>query len=282
MKGGPHNQNQDHLSYTLLASGWMFGLVCDGHGEDGDAISERVTRLLPLLWSRHLELGESPAEALRRSFIDAQSDLEKNYCASQIYSGCTAAAFCLHIESSDVWVATVGDSRMVIGDLYDGSVAFRTDEHKAHDPVESERLKAAGAQVIQKNYPDGDIVSRIFIPKTGVPGLAMSRSFGDGCLKPYGVTAEPEIHEVTNFWQDCRAPVVVLASDGIWDVFLVEELMLALTARFRKGLDIQLSVKAVSRRAQKRWIEAEGDYCDDITIMLMMKESSLNVAKANQ
>lgn len=53
-------------------------------------------------------------------------------------------------------------------------------------------------------YDDGEVVSRIFIPKcgspchcrgrchwrtknddlrTGVPGLAMSRSMGDGCLK---------------------------------------------------------------------------------------------------
>merc|ERR1739847_253822 len=109
-------------------------------------------------------------------------DLEETCPLGQIYSGCTCAVVCFHTERSEVWTATAGDSRLVVGDLFDGSVAFKTEEHKAHDPGERERLEAAGAQIIQKNYPDGDIVSRIFIPKTGVPGLAMSRSFGDGCL----------------------------------------------------------------------------------------------------
>merc|ERR1712125_14668 len=109
----------------------------------------------------------------------------------------------------------------------------------AHDPVENERLHAAGAHIVQKSYDDGDVVSRVFVPKTGVPGLAMSRSFGDGCLKSYGVTAEPEVHEVTSIWQGCRAPLIALASDGIWDVITIEELIYALSKRSRAGLDLQ-------------------------------------------
>merc|ERR1712050_445844 len=117
-------------------------------------------------------------------------------------------------EGTQVWLAHAGDSRAILGDLAAGSSLFSSSDHKAHDPTEHERLTEAGAQVIQKRYEDGELVSRVFVPKTGVPGLAMSRSLGDGCLKPYGVTAVPEVQNITDLWETCAAPCVVIASDG--------------------------------------------------------------------
>ncbi|CAE8645052.1 unnamed protein product, partial [Polarella glacialis] len=145
----------------------------------------------------------------------------------------------------------------------------------AHDPEEYSRLQAAGAQVIEKRYEDNEVVSRVFIPKTGVPGLAMSRSLGDGCLKKYGVTAEPEVRDVTSLWRGCRAPCVVLASDGLWDTISVEETVASLTARVRTGREVGLGVEALLRRSQRRWIEAEGDYCDDVTVLLVAPSASI-------
>ena len=43
----------------------------------------------------------------------------------------------------------------------------------------------------------------------------MSRSLGDGILKKFGVTAEPEIREIELKEQD---KIMVIGSDGIWDV----------------------------------------------------------------
>merc|ERR1712008_269364 len=127
--------------------------------------------------------------------------------------------------------------------------------HKAHDPTEFRRLQSCGAQVIKKRYEDGEMVSRVFVPRTGVPGLAMSRSLGDGCLKKYGVVADPEVHDISDHWKSCTSPCVLMASDGLWDTMDPEE--------------------ALVRRSQKLWIESEGDYCDDVTVLFMAPSAGL-------
>lgn len=275
MKGSGNKPNQDAFSYTCLESGWIICVVCDGHGEDGEVVAERASRMMPLLLAQHLET-EGPAESFRHAFMDAQADLERHFNSEQMYSGTTAAACCVHTDSGEAWFAHAGDSKVVLGDLAGGGSLFMTEDHKAHDPGESQRLKKAGAQVIQKLYDDGDIVSRIFVPRTGTPGLAMSRSLGDGCLKKYGVTAEPEVNEVTDLWQTCRAPAVILATDGLWDTTTIDESISAFAARQQRGLDVGGVVEALCQRAQRRWIEAEHDYCDDITVVLMVPRSSVN------
>jgi len=266
--------NQDSFSYTLLDSGWILCIACDGHGEQGEVVSERVARTLPLFVARHLP-ERGPEEALRQAFAEAQQDLELCFRSAQIYSGATAVVCCVHHERQEVWTAHAGDSRVVLGDLDDGSVVCITEEHKAHDPEEFKRLKAAGAQVIQKKYDDGELVSRIFIPRTGIPGLAMSRSLGDGCLKKYGVCAEPDVRGISDMWRRCAAPVLLLASDGLWDTITAEEAIKALAARCHSGVDALLGAEALLRRSQRLWIEEEGDYCDDVTVLLLAPSASL-------
>lgn len=268
--------NQDAFSYTVLDSAWMVCIACDGHGENGEVVAERVARTLPMFFERNLQTVRNAGEALTNSFEEAQADLEQSFKVVQVYSGATAVACCVNLETLETWVAHAGDSLVVIGDLEDGSVVFKAEGHKAHSPSEEKRLKAAGAQIVSKQYDDGDIVSRIFIPRTGVPGLAMSRSLGDGCLKKYGVTAEPDVHEVTGLWRSCQKPAILLASDGLWDTFTAEETVRALAARAHAGLDPIRGVEALVKRAQRRWIEAEGDYCDDVTVLLMAPRSSLS------
>merc|ERR1712151_546095 len=117
------------------------------------------------------------------------------------------------------------------------------------------------------------------IPMTGVPGLAMSRSLGDGCLKKLGVTAEPDVVNVTELWAECTAPYLVLASDGLSDTIGMEETVKALAARCKKGTDLNKGVEALVRRAQRLWIESEGDYCDDCTMLLVVPKSSMASCK---
>merc|ERR1712039_910599 len=159
---------------------------------------------------------------------------------------------------------------------------FSTEGHKAHDPLELKRLEDAGAQVVQKRYADGEVTSRVFIPMTGVPGLAMSRSLGDGCLKKLGVTAEPDVINVTDLWASCTAPYLVLASDGLSDTIGMEETVKALAARCKKGTDLNKGVDALVRRAQRLWIESEGDYCDDVTMLLVIPTPSMDICKKKQ
>lgn len=264
--------NQDAFSYTLLDSGWVFLVVCDGHGDHGEIISERVARTIPLFLSQHVSSGVE--SALTEAFHRGQADLERSFKVEQQFSGTTVTACCIHTKTAEVWIAHAGDSPVVIGDLQTGASLFYTEDHKAYHPEEAERLQKCGAKVITKTYEDGDILSRVFIPRAGIPGLAMSRSLGDGCLKKYGVIATPEVRNVTDLWSSCNAPVALLGSDGLFDFIRPEAATSVMSARIRGGQDLKIGMLKLIRQAQHLWIEAEENYCDDITVMLLGQPSA--------
>lgn len=53
-----------------------------------------------------------------------------------------------------------------------------------------------------------------------IPGLAMSRSFGDQVAASVGILAEPEITEWKFTPED---KFIILASDGVWEFIESEE-----------------------------------------------------------
>lgn len=55
-------------------------------------------------------------------------------------------------------------------------------------------------------------VHRVWLPDEESPGLAMSRAFGDYCVKEYGLISVPEVTQrnITS-----RDQFVVLATDGV-------------------------------------------------------------------
>lgn len=55
-------------------------------------------------------------------------------------------------------------------------------------------------------------VHRVWLPNEECPGLAMSRAFGDYCVKDYGLISVPE---VTQRHITSRDQFVVLATDGV-------------------------------------------------------------------
>ena len=56
--------------------------------------------------------------------------------------------------------------------------------------------------------------SRVWHLKENIPGLAMSRSFGDHCAAEVGVIADPEVLEMNLTEQD---KFIAIASDGVWE-----------------------------------------------------------------
>ncbi|PWA42911.1 Protein phosphatase 2C [Artemisia annua] len=109
------------------------------------------------------------------------------------------------INSSHIIVANCGDSRAV---LYRGKgVVVLSNDHKPNREDELARIEAAGGKVIQWN---GHRVLGV---------LAMSRSIGDGYLKPC-IIPDPEVTYTARARED---ECLVLASDGLWDVMSNEE-----------------------------------------------------------
>jgi serine/threonine protein phosphatase PrpC len=61
---------------------------------------------------------------------------------------------------------------------------------------------------------------RVWLKNEEIPGLAMTRSFGDQIAASVGVLAEPEITE----WKFTNEDkFLILASDGVWEFIESEE-----------------------------------------------------------
>lgn len=69
--------------------------------------------------------------------------------------------------------------------------------------------KCKGRVFALKDEPEA---SRLWPPNSDSPGLAMSRAFGDFCLKDYGLISVPDIsyHRLTD-----KDKFIILATDGV-------------------------------------------------------------------
>jgi protein phosphatase 2C len=103
-------------------------------------------------------------------------------------------------------VANAGDSRAIIL-RNDGLVLPLTDDHKPDREDEKNRVEAAGGQIL---YWNGRRVMGV---------LAMSRAIGDQGLQPF-VIPDPEITVLERRDDD---ELIIMGSDGIWDVLSNEE-----------------------------------------------------------
>lgn len=184
--------------------------VFDGHG--GKAMAEYVQQNLV----RVLESTDTWVEGL--SIVDALTDaffqLDSEACESMLSMSSPGTTAIVAIVTPDQIVcANVGDSRACLLTKGGDIVPLSTD-HKPNLDRERARIEAAGGCVIQ-NRVDGK--------------LALSRALGDYEYKAdptlyptqQKVSPEPDI----TIWPREDAAVLLLASDGVWDVFTNEEAM---------------------------------------------------------
>ncbi|KAF5829921.1 phosphatase 2C-like domain-containing protein [Dunaliella salina] len=142
------------------------------------------------------------AEALRQSFLCTDQELKGTEAGD--YVGATAVVAV--VGKCHIIIAHAGDSRAVI--QRGGKAESLTRDHKPDRADEAARIKAAGGRVVFSN--GGHRVMGM---------LAMSRAIGDHFLRPY-VIADPEVVCVERTPHD---EVLVLATDGLWDVFSCKE-----------------------------------------------------------
>lgn len=63
---------------------------------------------------------------------------------------------------------------------------------------------------------------RVWLKDIDIPGLAMTRSFGDEIVRGVGVICDPEIREIELEEQD---KFIVMASDGVWEFMSNREVL---------------------------------------------------------
>lgn len=118
-----------------------------------------------------------------------------------MFSGTTTCL--LYITKTDLYCANLGDSRAAIftknNDLWTNKRL--SIDHKAEDQREASRILINGGQIFPYRDEDGDQMGpfRVWVKDQRIPGLAMTRSFGDYVASMVGVIDEPEVlhHHIT-------------------------------------------------------------------------------------
>lgn len=151
--------------------------------------------------------------------------------------------------------------------MYWRPIALSVD-HKPNKAAEKDRIVKSGGLVKATFDPmTGKSVGpyRVWSGDINQAGLAMSRSLGDGILKEYGVTAEPEIREIELKQQD---KMLVIASDGIWDVFNNKQVIQLLVPFWEKKNPVD-AAQFLAKEARKKWESSQSYYIDDISVVVV-------------
>ena len=197
----------------------LFSLF-DGHG--GGEISLYLKNRLPELLAKIMSPLNSKFETDDLNYdienilnlLFNKLDDEIKLTSESEYMGSTAVVVLICKEKDHIspltsrkviYTANVGDSRCVL--ISNFGIKRLSYDHKASDQQEIQRVNQSGGLIF-----NGRVYGQLII----------TRAFGDHSLKRHGVVAVPYIskHHVND-----KDKYVVIASDGVWDVILDEELL---------------------------------------------------------
>ncbi|KAE8675418.1 putative protein phosphatase 2C 48 [Hibiscus syriacus] len=266
----------------------LFCGIFDGHGPWGHFVAKRVRESMPS--SLLCNWQETIARASLDEDIDLESDikhqrfhiwkhsylktcalvdreLEHHRKIDSFHSGTTALTI---VRQGDlIFVANVGDSRAVLATTSDDGTLVPvqlTVDFKPSLPQEAERIIQCNGRVFCLHDEPG--VHRVWLPHEESPGLAMSRAFGDYCIKDYGLISVPE---VTQRHITSRDQFVVLATDGVWDVVSNQEAVQIVSSTPDKAKAAKRLVENAARAWKKK---RKGIAMDDISAICLFFHST--------
>ena len=280
----PKENNQDNYfiyKNFMNKKDYIYMSVCDGHGVEGHFVSDFIKETLPYDMSENLKnrniLTENEKEKaeiyqiIKETFIMANEKLVDNEEINSLFSGSTCVSLIYTPEK--LIVPNIGDSRAVLGRL----INKETNEYKAidlsrdHKPTEKDEAQRIieNDGRIQPFTEDGEFVGpeRVWIKEEEVPGLAMTRSFGDRVAATVGVMSEPEIKE---FKFEEGDKFMIIASDGIWEFISSQECINIIKDFYDKN-DLKGCCEYLYQESSKRWLKEE-EVIDDTTLILVFFE----------
>ncbi len=251
--------------------------VCDGHGYFGHEVSGFIRENLPmnlnhLIKEKNLNIqNDNLTEVIKECFIKENENLLKNQNIDSNLSGSTCAS--LIYTPSKLIIANIGDSRIILGKKLNNKnwqYEKLTRDHKPIIKEESDRIKEKGGRIKQMKDENGNFVGplRVYMKDKDIPGLAMTRSFGDYYASIAGTICIPEVSE-RYFCDDDK--FIVIASDGLFE-FVSNDDVVNIVKGFYEKEDIVGCCEFLFQEAWRRWIQEEDDTVDDITIIVVFFE----------
>lgn len=169
-----------------------------------------------------------------------------------------------------VFIGNVGDSRVMIARNVNGETQISADplsnDHKPDDKNEANVILANNGRIDSYRDHNGNPLGplRVWLKNEDIPGLAMTRSFGDQVAARVGVNAIPEMGEYEMTKDD---KYIVLASDGVWE-FLQNIDVARIIHPFYLKKNAEGAAESLVRESFKRW-KKEEDVIDDITCIVI-------------
>ncbi|GJP41784.1 hypothetical protein CLOM_g1430 [Closterium sp. NIES-68] len=296
--------------FSIVQSG-KFGTfvgVFDGHG-GAQAASFLNDNMYSILDRATGEAGGPSEESFRKAFEDAEAQflevVRENWKMKPIFAAAGSCALVGLVQSSTLYIASVGDSRAVVGSLDpDGDgTSLRAEEVSEEHSASCEKTRQEVKEMIQ-----GD--DNILVEKGGVwrvKGIIqVTRSIGDFYLKhqefqnnplytrfrlPEPLTTPALICQPSLLVKPLTAKdrFVVFGSDGLWENVSNEETVEIVSKFPRLGIARRLVKLAMIRAARKRKL-TYGDLKrlgpgrrrqvhDDISVVVLFLDSAVGKGK---
>lgn len=240
----------------------LFGTF-DGHGENGHDVSSFLVENMNKWYLNNKNWIKNIEKSLMDCFLSSTQDLKKSD-VNCTFSGSTGVITI--IDENNLYTANVGDSRTILcrkekGKLIVIPLSF---DQKPDDLNEKKRIENKNGRVESCRGPLGELIgpARVWLKNQDLPGLAMSRSFGDDVASSVGVISEPEIIIKKRTKND---QFMVSASDGIWE-FLSNEDVCDIVSKYKN--DPNKASRVLCKEATKKW-QIEEDVIDDITCVVV-------------
>ncbi|XP_039050697.1 probable protein phosphatase 2C 65 [Hibiscus syriacus] len=295
-RNGHNRINQDAMTVWENFTGEKGAFFCgvfDGHGPSGHRVARYACHTLPSKLSLIIEVSQlngcrendalvsagqndsygvnkdtfsSWKTSLIKAFKEVDEDLDSEFSLHSYSSGTTAVTIVKQDEH--LIVSNLGDSRAVLGSRNNKNRLLPiqlTVDLKPSIPNEAERIEECGGKVFAMD--EEPHVLRVWAPGQDCAGLAMTRAFGDFCLKYYGLSSIPEVsyRRLTS-----RDEFVVLASDGVWDVLTNKEVITIVESVKPQSRAAEVLVDYAVQAWRSRCPGSEVDDC--AVICLFLKE----------
>ena len=262
------NDFAGHKDYKYLS-------VCDGHGVEGHNVSNFIKNLLPEELSSNLKKYDlindtsNVHEIIIDPFLLTNEQLVDNESINSIFSGTTCVS--VIYTPTKLICPNIGDSRAVLAKIDNNNNLIAVNLSRDHKPTEKDEANRIYENEgrIQPFIEEGEFIGpeRVWVKEDDVPGLAMTRSFGDRVAATVGVISEPEIIEY-EFKGDEK--FMLIASDGVWEFISSEECMNMIKVFYDKG-SFEGCCECIYEESKKRWMKEE-EVVDDITMILVVFE----------
>ena len=209
---------------------------------------------------------------LKESFYKLDNDLLKTKQAFDTEkSGSTACLGILNYKN--LILANIGDSRAILCSYNNNfwKSSQLTKDHKPKDKSEYKRIINSGGVVSRmiNLEKDGEEIGPFRVwdkTQDKGPGLAMSRSIGDGHAKTLGVLAEPDIFEYTLNEGD---KFIVCASDGVWEYLSNDDVMNTVKDVYEKEGKAEEACEVLVKKASLEWKRENNKTMDDISCAIL-------------